>query len=138
VGTAACVLDYNAKAPCDVSLAEAKTMAEESLAMSIEMEKTDTLIHSRIVLARIDALENNPDRAIQGLRDLLSTTLNDETQTNVHYWIWKLSGLEADKTIVANMYEQLLTKIPKFEFRKRLAELRGEPIAMNADDLISP
>lgn len=56
----------------------------------------------------------------------------------------ELTGTHRDLKVTATMghhdetlsrYISLYSRIPKFKFRKRIAELRGERVPMSADDL---
>ena len=54
---------------------------------------------------------------------------------DLQYWLWKIVGREGSKDAALHAYEGLYQRIPKFEFVKRIAELKGERIPMSADDL---
>jgi tetratricopeptide (TPR) repeat protein len=138
------------------NLVEAREDAEECIQISEELFKPDTLFPSHILLARIDAAEGNVALATQKLEAMLAETTEEEQIADLHYWLWKIGDgnrvpgpgvrdSDAGDSLpgprspdpVLTMYEKLYSRIPKFEFRKRIAELKGERIPMSADDLES-
>jgi tetratricopeptide (TPR) repeat protein len=146
------------------SLREARENAEECVRISQEIGKPDTLFSGRVLLARIDAAEGNVAQAAEKLEAMLAEATDEEQIADLYYWLWKIDpGLsfprtresrpqdsdwpDLDSRVRGNdiegthrsealrLYESLYSRIPKFEFVKRIAELKGEHVPMSADDL---
>jgi tetratricopeptide (TPR) repeat protein len=136
------------------ALLEARANAEECVRISGEISRPDTLFSARVLLSRIDAAEGNTALAAEKLEAMLAEATEEEQIADLHYWLWKIGGgdrvpgtgtrdSDAGDSLpgsrspdpVLTMYEKLYARIPKFEFRKRIAELRGERVPMSADDL---
>ncbi len=124
-------------------LNEARENAVEALAISEQLAKQDTLFQSRILLARIDAAEHKVRNAREALEKLLLETKVATERADIHFWIWRIikhhelsaETAKAHSAEALARYIALITVTPKFEYRKRIAELRGEPIPMSADDI---
>jgi tetratricopeptide (TPR) repeat protein len=140
-------------------LAEARENAKECVRISEEIGKPDTIFSGCILLARIDAAEGNTALATETLEALLAEATDEEQLADLHYWLWKIGGGDRGPGSVIRgendaapgprspepgprhaeealrQYEALYSRIPKFEFVKRIAELKGERIPQSADDL---
>ncbi len=123
-----------------VSLREARENAQECVRISEEIGNPDMLFLGRITLARLDAAEGNAALATEKLETMLAEATDEEHIADLHYWLWKINsgmGTRSPEPIL-KMYEALYARIPKFEFLKRIAELKGERVPMSADDLEIP
>ncbi len=123
-----------------ISLRTAREDAEECVAISTELQKPDTLFSGNVLLARLDAAEGRRDGAMQRLNGMLHDAAEptpsgenaedpseggDEEHAELHYWLWKLAldpGVE-HRAEALRLYEQLLAKTPKYDYRKRIEEL---------------
>jgi hypothetical protein len=118
-------------------LKEARENAEECVQLSQEISWSDTLFSGNVLLARIDAAEGNTALATQKLEAMLAEATGEEQIADLHYWLWKIAGA-GDGTHHAEAlerYTSLYSRIPKFEFRKRIAELRGERVPKSAEEM---
>jgi tetratricopeptide (TPR) repeat protein len=111
-----------------ISLRTAREAAEESLLISRELSKPDTLFSSQVLLARIDVAESRADVASQRLNALLEETTDDNQCAELHYWLWKIDGSSKHSDHQAEalrLYQVLLVKTPNHGYRKRIEELQG-------------
>jgi tetratricopeptide (TPR) repeat protein len=141
----------------------ARQYAEECLAVSETLKMPELVSNAHILLARCDAAEGNVAMATGKLEAMLAggaetaplQKLDEEQIADLHYWLWKISSKDRVERNGISLpdsgsevplrsthfeealarYEALHAKIPKFEFRKRIAELKGERVPMSADDL---
>ena len=122
--------------PTPEMLNNARRYAQDCIKLSMELSDPDTLFSARVILARIDAAEGNLIPAIAKIGVMLAETTDDEQAADLYYWLWKIDGAPAgaqhDEALTR--LESLWSRIPKFEFCKRIAELRGEKIPMSADE----
>jgi tetratricopeptide (TPR) repeat protein len=115
-------------------LSAAREDAEECRVISEELSKPDTLFSSNILLAQLDAAEGDRDRADERLRAMLDDAAGDDPRAELHYWLWKLNVAEGDHQAEAvSLYQMLLEKTPKHDYRKRIEELTA-PTSMEASD----
>ncbi|MDP4198916.1 MAG: tetratricopeptide repeat protein [Bacteroidota bacterium] len=121
------------------TLQAARSLAEESVSISQQVAKQDALFLASILLARIDAAEGNLPTALKTLEIMLSKTTDGEQIADLHYWLWKMGSERPVRSThhddALARYESLYLRIPKFEFLRRIADLRGQRIPMSADDL---
>ena len=102
----------------------ARIYAEECRAISQDLSKADTIFRSRVLLARIDAAEGNSGAACEQLEGMLAEPGDDDQRAELHYWLWKLSPYSNAHCVEAiALYESLITKTPKHEYGKRIADL---------------
>jgi tetratricopeptide (TPR) repeat protein len=113
---------------------EARKNAAECLDLSEEFKLLDNIYLSQVLLARCDAADGENDLAIKKLQAMLSGTKDEEQIADLHYWLWKIASENNHKAEALSRYESLWTRIPKFEFAKRIAELREEPIPREVDE----
>jgi tetratricopeptide (TPR) repeat protein len=160
-GIAAAQLELAEGEPIDHR--EARENAEECVRISQEIGKPDTLFLGRVLLARIDAAEGNAQLATEKLEAMLAESgagaalhADEEQIADLHYWLWKISESGVARNGISHpantqdrevplratqaeealwRYEALCTRIPKFDFRKRIAELKGEHVPKSADDV---
>jgi tetratricopeptide (TPR) repeat protein len=128
------------QAKASSALLEARENAEEGLRISEELSKPDTIYLGRVLLARIDAAEGNVALATEKLEAILAETTDEEQIAELHYWLWKInpdSGTRSPEPVLA-MYVKLYSGIPKFQFVKRIAELKGERVPRSADEIPPP
>ncbi len=119
-------------------LQKARDNAEECIRLSQDLSKPDTVFESQILLARIDHAEGRVARAVERLEALASEADDEEQLAETHYWLWKSQDSESGRTHAihaTSLLEKLHLSTGKFEYRKRIAELRGERVPMSADDL---
>ncbi len=108
-------------------LEQAREIATESIAISEELAKPDTLFTAKLLLARIDAGEGSPDTARARLRRMLQRTNDDVESAEAHYWLWKLA-LDRDvdhRASAERLFADLLARGPHAEVRRRLEELQS-------------
>jgi tetratricopeptide (TPR) repeat protein len=116
-------------------LKNARERATEIITISEHNSKKEVFFHANILLARIDAAEGNNALATEKLESMLDGTTNEEQIADLHYWLWKIGEESNHKCEALDRYESLWERIQKFEFRKRIAELKGERIPKSADEL---
>jgi tetratricopeptide (TPR) repeat protein len=121
------------------SLRHARECAVECLAISRETSKQDTLFDSQIFLARIDAAQGERDFALKRLSMMLDEVNEEEQRAELHYRFWKISlsrplfageegvayrsGVRSHRTEALRLFRELLTRLPKHVYRKRIDEL---------------
>ena len=106
------------------SLRSARKLAEECLAISEELSKSDTLFDARVLLARIAAVEGDSPLALATLRTLLDDTGDDAKRAEIHYRIWKIDADDADHRAEAlRLYQSLTEKTRTLKYCGRIAEL---------------
>lgn len=112
------------------SLETARAMAEECVAISRRLSHRECLVSGELVLARVEAEEAHFDAARERLGRLLADADADaqgeEQRAEAHYWLWKLD-LDPDndhRGDAQRAYEDLLSRIPKHDYRLKLEELR--------------
>jgi class 3 adenylate cyclase/tetratricopeptide (TPR) repeat protein len=132
-----------------MSLRTTRSHAEESVAISDEISTPDTLFSGSILLARLEAAEGSRDVALQHLHTMLQEATDDDQHAELHYWLWKIqvdARLQPAQPKLASrahakdvrlpdpgdhrlealrLYESLLAKTPKQEYRNRIDELRA-------------
>ncbi len=116
-------------------LREARENSSECIRISEVIGRQTTFFSGRVVLARIDAAEGNIPLANKQLEAMLAEATDEEQIADLHYWLWKISEMDSNHQEALTRYSVLYERIPKFEFVKRIAELKGERIPMSADDL---
>lgn len=116
---------------------EARENAVESLRIREELQNPDTIFSGSVLLACIDAAEGHVTLAIEKLEAMLAEATDEERIADLHYWLWNIEGsaVGTHHAEALTRYTSLYSRIQKFEFRKRIAELKGERIPMSADDL---
>ncbi|MDP4200048.1 MAG: tetratricopeptide repeat protein [Bacteroidota bacterium] len=121
----------------DAVLHAARTVAEEALAIGNTNSNPAKRFTATLILARTQAAQGEATLALNTLETMLQHEGDDERIASLHYWLWKLRGAEEEVHQIAALtgYEALYSRIPKFELRKRIAELKGEPIPMSADEV---
>lgn len=108
-------------------LEQAREYVAEALQIGEGMSSADTLFIGQVLLARIDAAEGHITIATGKLEAMLAETSDEEQTADLHYWIWKISAAASHRNEAITLLASIFERIPTFEFRKRLAELRGEP-----------
>ncbi len=119
-----------------VTRSSAMEYATNALSNAHKMSNGDLVFSAELLLIRIDSAEGDRERALQKLQEMLAEAADEEQMAELHYWLWKIGEETEHKNEAQSRYESLWQRIPKFEFLKRIAELRGEPIPHSADDLI--
>ncbi len=109
------------------TLRAAREHTDESVRISQEISKPDTLFIGRVFLARITAAEADLTAARLSLDELLKETTDEADRAELHYWLWKLDPADANhRSQACNLYETLFIRTPQHIYRKRIAELREE------------
>jgi tetratricopeptide (TPR) repeat protein len=108
-----------------MSLRRAHECAEECVAISEEIQIPDMLFSGGALLARIDAAEGRGEVATERLNRMLKEAADDDNQrAELHYWLWKLCATDSDhRSEALRIYQQLIEKMPKHEYKKRIEEL---------------
>ncbi len=113
----------------------ARGYIEECLAISLRLSNDSLLFAPTVLIARIDAAEGNTTLATEKLEAMLTEVTDEEQIADLHYWLWKIARRDPNKREALTRHTELYDRVPRFEFRKRIAELKGERIPMSADDL---
>ncbi|MDP4199561.1 MAG: tetratricopeptide repeat protein [Bacteroidota bacterium] len=115
-------------------LAEARSSAMEGLASAVDLGMSDVLFTGQLLLARMDATEGKVESVIAKMEGMLGDTVDEEQRAELHYRLWKfeVAGHESE---ALSRYVLLYSRTPEFEFRQRIAELKGERIPLSADEL---
>jgi len=119
----------------ELSLRIAREQAEESVAISEELAKRDTLFDGRVLLARIDAAEGDREVAVQRLGQILEEATDDDQKAELHYRLWKMSAVcgvepeecEVHRAEALRLHQAIVEQMPMHEHRKRIGELNDSP-----------
>ncbi len=103
-------------------LARARAYVEESLEMSREINKLDTVVLATNLLARIDMEEGKRDAAADRLRAMLDID-GDEYRAEIHYTLFDMGFIEPHRTEALQLYRELSKHVPKPEFLARIERL---------------
>jgi len=110
-----------------MSLRIARENVEECIAIGKEIS-SPTLFVSRVLLARITAAEGDIGGGILSLEGMLAEATDEAQLAELHYRLWKLNATDADHHAEAlRLYQSLVEKTRKHEYRKRIAELVHTP-----------
>lgn len=110
-------------------------LARECLAISVELNRRDTLLDAKVLLARIDAMQGDSGSAVNALESMLRETESDEERAALHYHLWRLAveglagqreGKSAHRAESLRLYSALVAQTPRYLFTVRIAELEGE------------
>ncbi|MCB0714015.1 MAG: tetratricopeptide repeat protein [Ignavibacteriae bacterium] len=104
--------------------AVARNHAERSLETSTRISKFDTLLQSRLAIARITAAEGDRQRASVELVDLLSEARTKEVRAELLYRLTLYSDDAKQYRVEAiDLYRELQTRFPKQQQVERLEQL---------------
>jgi tetratricopeptide (TPR) repeat protein len=110
-----------------MALCTAREYVEESMAISGELSKHEIYFSRHLLMERIMVAETGRELAVDRISSMLDEAVDDIARAELHYWLWKISDSPDDhRTEALNLYRQLLEKIPKHDYRKRIEELNGE------------
>jgi tetratricopeptide (TPR) repeat protein len=112
----------------------AEKSAQQCLSLSISLNKQRLVFGSKIILSCIEGVRKNVSSAEKQLQAMLTEAADEEQIADLHFWLWKVSGKDSNYHQALARYSVLVDHIPKFEFRKRIAELKGERIPKSADE----
>ena len=131
--------------------AEEKT--KEANIMAKELPRPDVIFSSDILLLKIAHARGKTDEALDGLWEMLAKTEDAEEQATIHYELWKLlratarvapisdeiagsglvpsqkegalpTGADEHKKAAIEIFEKLFNKTAKYEYKKRIEEIR--------------
>jgi len=109
-----------------LALRMAREQADECVAISEQLSKPDTLFEGHVLLARITAAEGDVDAGVSALHRLLIEASDDNQRAELHYRLWKIGAAVVDHRAEAlRIYEALIEKTPKHDYRKRIEELKA-------------
>ncbi len=119
-------------------LGHARAQADECVAISTELSKSDTVFRGRVLLARISAAGGDAASATAVLKAMLEGTgpapvledgghPSEAERAELHYWLWKLGvdGATDHRSEAERMYGALLAGVVNYEQQQRLNELRS-------------
>ncbi len=116
----------------DVTLSHAEHVARECLEISEGLSKSSTIVKSRLLLARIEALRGEVERATRALHSLLEETeeRTDDPlwqkmdRAEICYWLWRVNERnDTERLEAVRLFRELNEKMPSFTFGKRIEEL---------------
>ncbi len=116
-------------------LAQARKYAEECIRLSEEMSIAENVFEGSVLLCCIDAAEGKAALAVENLERMRSEADDEEQIAELQYWLWKINPSDSNHRDALFHYTNLVERMPKFEYRKRIAELKGERIPRSADNL---
>ncbi len=116
-------------------LRQARENALNCEALSLQIQKPDMHFISRILLARIDAMEGKIEQADHSMQELLFEASSERHKSEVLFYRWVIQRSDLRKREALEACIQAFARFPSFEIQRRLAELKGEPIPKSADDL---
>jgi tetratricopeptide (TPR) repeat protein len=112
-----------------VLLRVARRFAEECLALSVQLKKSDTFLGATIDLARVNALEGFVELAVNELEKLLQSKSASSESSEASYWLWKISPTEEHRRAAEALYTEMLDSRSHFDSQKRLQELQQAAVA---------
>ena len=112
-------------------LQKAREAVEEYIAVNQNSPSS-----SRILLARLEAVEGDRDTAGGQLKEMLAEATEtedllqrDQSCAELCYWLWRIeeeeSRTEKDRAEALRLYRSLYEKTPKHEYLERIQELGG-------------
>ncbi|NUM44723.1 MAG: tetratricopeptide repeat protein [Anaerolineales bacterium] len=104
---------------------EAKTLIEEGVRLSDELNRKDTQTRGRLLLARWLA-RTDPATARQQLETMLAALGDlpaEETRAQIYFELWRTDGREEDAGRALDLYRRCLGRAQKFEYRVRVEAL---------------
>jgi tetratricopeptide (TPR) repeat protein len=122
-----------------LSLEEARRQAEECAEISSRLRHSNALWATRLLIARIDAAEGDPDAAIRKLHTLLGESADDDLRAELYYYLWSIhssyhpvsigdqGSAELYRTEALRLFEDLFEKTPYENYRQRIEELGQNP-----------
>jgi class 3 adenylate cyclase/tetratricopeptide (TPR) repeat protein len=105
-------------------LAEAQRMAQEGLTLARAVNFPDYIFKGQVLATSIAWAQGQHDEASQQLTALLAQPQANSEQADLHYELWKMTDAEAHRAQALALYQTLLQRTPKFEWRQRAEELQ--------------
>jgi len=84
----------------------------------------EEIFRSHVLSAKIDFVLGKKTEAIRRLSDMLTHTQDEAEIAGLHYELWKMTGKENHRQTALERYRTLHKQTPKFEYKKRIEELR--------------
>ena len=105
-------------------LGEAQTLNAEGLQIAREVGRKETIFQGELLSAKIDFALGHREKAVTLLSEMLIQTKNKAEQADLHYELYQCGvAREEHRKEVLRLYQELYTKTPKFEWKKRIEEL---------------
>jgi tetratricopeptide (TPR) repeat protein len=108
-------------------LEAARHKADEARSIAKDIDIAGGVCAEELLLARIEAAENEHRAARDRLLDVLSVATDDRYRAEPHYWLWKL---QLDPTVdhraeAERLFAELYSRIPRHDYKLKLDELRA-------------
>jgi tetratricopeptide (TPR) repeat protein len=103
---------------------EARVLSLEGLQIAGEVGRKETVFQGKVLLARIDFALGHQEKTVTLLSRMLTQTENKVEKADLHYELHQC-GVEREehRKEALQLYQELYTKTPKFEWKKRIEEL---------------
>ncbi|KAA3600887.1 MAG: tetratricopeptide repeat protein [Calditrichaeota bacterium] len=88
-----------------------------------DKEAKQFLFESNILSLKLNFILNDKVNPPQELLEMLSQTKDEEEKATLNYELWKMTSEEKYKIEASKLYQELYSKIPNFEYKKRIEEL---------------
>jgi tetratricopeptide (TPR) repeat protein len=105
-------------------LSEAQRMAQEGLTLARAVNFPDYIFKGQVLATSIAWAQGQRIEATQQLSELLAQTQASGEQADLHYELWHMAGTEAHRAQALALYQALLQRTPKFEWKQRVEELQ--------------
>jgi class 3 adenylate cyclase/tetratricopeptide (TPR) repeat protein len=111
--------------------AEALSWNEQALRIAAESECPDIELQAKILSTdlRLELEEIDHPAAIREYAAMLEQHTEESEQAAITYALWRASQAEDHRKSAEARYRDLYARTPNAEYRERLAELSGEPLA---------
>ncbi len=103
---------------------QAITIAQEIAEGDIQIKAQILALHLRVALGQADHVT-----VASECQALLQQWPEAVDQAALHYALWRFNGLQELRQQAATLYGTLYANTPNVEYRRRLEELTGEPVA---------
>ncbi len=113
----------------------AQAPCTEGLAIANQVRRGDVIFRSKVLQAKINLTGFGNPSGLVTLEQMLAETSDPEQQATLHYELWQLlnkfpnlrdlENLNAHHQAALSLYQKLLEKTPKFEYKKRIEELQS-------------
>jgi class 3 adenylate cyclase/tetratricopeptide (TPR) repeat protein len=114
-----------------IMLSDVAKWIDEASELSQQIGHPEMEFMLLVLRARVHCASGQHRQGRKELLDLLRHACNDAQRAELHYWLWKTSAnrrsarAEADRVQALRLYELLAATTPKYEYRRRIAELRS-------------
>lgn len=122
------VRGFNADAWRESSLRRARQLIEESMDLAPGQSNEDETFLATMLLARIDHAQGDHKGATARIDEMQSSIISDDKRATLYYWRWKMqlsNDLEADRSAAIDIYQRLIEKTPRHDYKTYLGELRS-------------